>query len=588
MNISPKQFAAVLLLKILFCGVPGAQGQNLYVGSNSSGESLAITSGTNAYSNTYISYNFGDANNRLEVDGPAFLTNSGNLYVGYGGSGEIAISGGVVSDVYAGLGRNSNSSGSATVSGGLWSSSSNLYVGYLGEGSLNLSAGTISDHAASLGRYAGSSGAVVMTGGTWTNAYTLSIGDSGSGFLSIAGGSLSAYTAAIGVFGGSTGVVTMSGGYWSNTAELDVGLNASGSFTMTGGEFISAGSRMFIGWASSSIGNMLVSGGSAYSRLGLAIGNDGSGVLTVAGSGTLEAGQGIKIAVGNGSTGVLNIGRYGTNDSGGTLTAQSIVFGDGIGQINFNQSNSFTLTSPISGHGFINQNGVGTTTISGNSLSNTAITTVNAGTLNVTGYLGAGAPVQVNGGTLCGGGVLGNVSLDGGGIYPSAVAGGNAATALTVSSLQFSSLSSNVMNINASGVNDAINTSANGIQISGGILNLLFVGAFDHGSAEAWTLWTTQSSLGGSFDAVNAEGVLSGVFTKTADHEWILSGVDGWGSVTFNETTGSVSMQAVPEPSTCVMFTLGAIIAFIQGLRRIGFPKSLTRWMFFRKLPSCQ
>ena len=81
-----------------------------------------------------------------------------------------------------------------------------------------------------------------------------------------------------------------------------------------------------------------------------------------------------------GSSGTLNIGRLGTNDAGGTITAPTIAFGSGTGTINFNQSNSTTLSAVISGNGTVNQLGTGTTTLSGAN-TYTRGTVVSAGSL---------------------------------------------------------------------------------------------------------------------------------------------------------------------------------------------------------------
>lgn len=79
-------------------------------------------------------------------------------------------------------------------------------------------------------------------------------------------------------------------------------------------------------------------------------------------------------------------------------TDQSQIVGASIvnnGTLNFDQSGTFTYSSGISGGGAINQNGTGTTILSGNSDSRygpgiTGTTTINAGTLEIAGeYSGA-------------------------------------------------------------------------------------------------------------------------------------------------------------------------------------------------------
>jgi fibronectin-binding autotransporter adhesin len=85
----------------------------------------------------------------------------------------------------------------------------------------------------------------------------------------------------------------------------------------------------------------------------------------------------------------LNIGRFGTNDTAGTITAPTIAFGAGAGAINFNQSNSTTLSAAISGNGSVNQLGTGTTTLSASN-SYTGDTTISGGTLRLANENAAG------------------------------------------------------------------------------------------------------------------------------------------------------------------------------------------------------
>jgi len=47
--------------------------------------------------------------------------------------------------------------------------------------------------------------------------------------------------------------------------------------------------------------------------------------------------------------GVLNIGSYGGSDSAGSIVAPKIGFNSGTGYLNFNQTNTFTLTNEITG-----------------------------------------------------------------------------------------------------------------------------------------------------------------------------------------------------------------------------------------------
>jgi len=105
--------------------------------------------------------------------------------------------------------------------------------------------------------------------------------------------------------------------------------------------------------------------------------------------------QGITVASQSGSVGTLNIGGFGTNDVAGTINAPKITFGAGTGTINFNQSDTTTPSTVISGNGSVNQLGSGTTILTGNYTSEgntySGTTTVSAGTLLASSASGSSA-----------------------------------------------------------------------------------------------------------------------------------------------------------------------------------------------------
>jgi T5SS/PEP-CTERM-associated repeat protein/autotransporter-associated beta strand protein len=178
-----------------------------------------------------------------------------------------------------------------------------------------------------------------------------------------------------------------------------------------------------IGYAAASSNNsVLVMGiGSAWNNLsasnGIQVGVSGQGVLTVADEAEVRlnsASPGLTLAQNAGSSGTLNIGRYGAQDAAGTISTPRIVFGDGTGTINFNQSTGTDISAPISGNGSVNQLGSGMTILSGNN-TYTGTTTVVNGTLLVDGEVGL-SDVSVSSGAAFGGsGVLGgNLTLEAG------------------------------------------------------------------------------------------------------------------------------------------------------------------------------
>jgi T5SS/PEP-CTERM-associated repeat protein/autotransporter-associated beta strand protein len=207
--------------------------------------------------------------------------------------------------------------------------------------------------------------------------------------------------------GDSNNALVVSGsGILSNYADLFVGYSNSTSNTMTvvgGGQVFVSGSNYgsVIGYYSSNNAVLVSDAGSLWSNaMGLIVGLGGSGTLTVANSGSVIADGGIVLASDAGSIGTLNIGSYGGSDSAGTVGASMITFGSGSGTINFNQSDTFTLTSSISGTGSVNQLGSGTTILTAQN-SYGGLTIVSGGTLVAasTNALGSSA-VTLSGGTI--------------------------------------------------------------------------------------------------------------------------------------------------------------------------------------------
>jgi len=100
-------------------------------------------------------------------------------------------------------------------------------------------------------------------------------------------------------------------------------------------------------------------------------------------NGGIVAATNITLGVSNGSSGTLNIGALGANNAAGTVVAGSISGGAGTGTVNFNQSDSVTITSRITGANLsLNQLGAGTTTLTASN-SYAGGTTLNAGTLAI-------------------------------------------------------------------------------------------------------------------------------------------------------------------------------------------------------------
>ena len=315
--------------------------QNLYVGSNSSGQSMVINSGASNYASAYIGYN--GSSNSLVVNGsssPASLRTVGNTWIGYyegDSNNSLRVSGsnafygnrdGLIAVGTSGSGNTMEVSDGAVAKGvqimmGYNSSSSNNSLLVTGAGStLNLTNGTL------IVGYSGSGNSLVVSDGA----------------------QLKTKGSYVGIYGtNNSALVTGAGSLWSNQATVQIGTANS--------------------WGSS-----------------------GSGTLTVANGGTLVSrgtdpgylyAQGITL--GNDSS--LNVGRFGTNDTAGSIITPSIQFSSGAANasINFNQRDTATLGANISdsGNGRINQLGSGTSILTGDNSGFSGVTTISAGVLQV-------------------------------------------------------------------------------------------------------------------------------------------------------------------------------------------------------------
>ena len=99
------------------------------------------------------------------------------------------------------------------------------------------------------------------------------------------------------------------------------------------------------------------------------------------------------------SAGTLQLGNGGAS---GSIAGN--VINNGVFAVN--RSDSLVLTNVIAGPGSFQQNGTGTTVLSGNNLYS-GPTTVNAGTLIVDGSIASSSLTTVSGGALAGSGTVG-------------------------------------------------------------------------------------------------------------------------------------------------------------------------------------
>ena len=356
-------------------------------------------------------------------------TNSGSLYIGYSGAGTLNIeAGGEVSNSYScNLGYNLGSTGTATVTGAdsTWTNSGNLYVGFEGTGTLNIEAGgLVSNSYATLGQYFGSTGTATVTGpgSTWTNSDHLSVGHYGAGTLTVTDGGL----VSAGTLYASPSDLLGNGTITAHGAVLDTDLVFDSTHGLTQALPFGAGGTL----------NLNVDGTG-----GLGVGHKGTGTLRIADGLTVASTSGY-LGYRSGSTGTatvtgagstwtnsdyLNVSRYGTGtlniEAGGLVSNGSCDLGYHVGS-----TGTATVTGPgstltNSDHLYVGYYGAGTLNIeAGGLVSNgscdlgyhvgstgTATVTGADSTWTNSGYLYVGGTGTLNieaGGQLAVGGML--------------------------------------------------------------------------------------------------------------------------------------------------------------------------------------
>ncbi|GAG11431.1 unnamed protein product, partial [marine sediment metagenome] len=272
----------------------------------------------------------------------------GELFVGVSGSGDLTISnGGLVENTVGYIGTFPGSTGSTVTvdgAGSTWTNSGDLVVGYYGSGELKLTisnGGHVGSHHGSIARYAGSSGDVTVDGpgSSWTNSGSLYVGGSessagGAGELTVSNGgtvnvadTLKVWPTGTvellgsqintgsfivepgGTFTHTAGTLTVDGGTFdpgvgdytidgagnptlelinggnaSITARLYVGYHAAGELNISnGGQVVNT--YCYIGAGPSSIGTVTVDNGTWNNSGNLYVGDRGSGELNISNGG---------------------------------------------------------------------------------------------------------------------------------------------------------------------------------------------------------------------------------------------------------------------------------------------------------------
>ncbi len=319
--------------------------------------------------------------------------NSGDLVVGLSGTGTLNVTGGSVTNTNGVLGGFWIDSGegeavivsgvgTATVSSGTWANSGDLFVGFSGTGTLTVNGGSVTNTFGYIGGGQDGEGNLVscvgtatVSSGTWASV-GLGVGMSGTGTLNVTGGCIISAESALGLNAGSVGTATVSSGTWANNGDLYVGIEGIGTLNLNGG-LVTVGGTLSTG-TSGTIN--LNSGGT------LQIGVGGTtGVLdvsTLTNNGTLVFnrsdasnysgiinGTGAVTKQGAGTLTLDGANSYsgGTTISGGVL-ALSGTGSVGTGDLNLGSGGVFDLTALTSGTYSLPSTGdlIGSGTLTGN------------------------------------------------------------------------------------------------------------------------------------------------------------------------------------------------------------------------------
>ncbi len=298
-------------------------------------------------------------NATMTVTGQSFYVANGYSTTTSKAQAEINLTGGTINanTVSMLVADSTGSVADINVSGGAFNINADLWLGVRGTATITLSGGEIN---ASKVVYLGeghsnsSTGKVVQTGGTFNATSTRGLvfgtdggtANYGTGSYTISGGTLNATTLAYGSKAPKSAQFTLSGTGVANISGL-VAVPTT------------------------------VSGGTLNAN-GIAL--PASGALAISG-GTVNLGEG----------GISAAGEYTFTLSGGTISTKDASWTTALNAATSNTitftpqaDQTITWTGALSGSGAITKKGAGTLTLSGNN-SYTGNTTINAGTLNITG-----------------------------------------------------------------------------------------------------------------------------------------------------------------------------------------------------------
>jgi autotransporter-associated beta strand protein/T5SS/PEP-CTERM-associated repeat protein len=382
---------------------PGFATDNTQVGNNGGTGTLTISGGSFDASRNFRVGNEGGMGTVTISGGALTIAGTDDIFIGRDrGTGVVNQSGGVVDfahNTYIGNGNNagSDTSGTYTLSDGVWNVRRELVVGREGAnathaGTLTMTGGTINktgDEKMIVGQNNGK-GTVTQSGGTINvnnelfignenagaeGTYTISgtaalnvaneliVGrESGTGTLNVDGGTITTTGNGNMYIGrkNGTGFLNQTAGLISVNREFGVGTTQDGqagigSYDFSGGSLTATG-NIFIGKEQASSGTMVMTGGTLSTSDKLQIGhNQATGALTQSG-GIVNVQN--EVFIGN-ETSAASIGTYTLGGSAELNVGNEVIVGRDNGIGTFNLDGGTVIATRISG-------GTGTSTVNFN------------------------------------------------------------------------------------------------------------------------------------------------------------------------------------------------------------------------------
>jgi len=448
-------------------------------------------------------------------------------------------------------------SGDTTVNEGLLT----LAGSRTGQGTLTVNGGTlrvsgaVTSELPIVGAAAGGSGVLDITGGLTTTRFELGNAVGAAGVITQSGNlTTTAATSLVGNVAGSYGAWLLSGGT-ATLAQTQIGAFGNGVFVQTGGS-VTAAAWPVIGRHPGGVGHASINAGS-FTQTGtvnrLMIAENGTGVLTIAGSAAVENVGGTRISM-SGGVGTLNL-------NGGTLTTPFIEDNGGASLLNLNggtiraraaSANFFNALDSVvvqTGGGTIDSNGFDLTIASvlrapaGNGLATIPVAAGGSGYLApplvmITDGGGSGATATA---TVDGSGAVTGITITNPGTgYTSAptisLVGGGGAGATTGSATLAANVSGGIMKTGAGTLTlTANNTYSGGTTVNGG--TALVQGTLVNAATNAITVGS-----GGTF-SFGRQDIFGGHTTNVVAPITVAAGGTVTNGGTFFNTLGPITLS---------------------------------------------